>query len=217
MRKAIAAAMTRSKREIPHYYLTSAIDFDAVNTWVASYNEDRPPGQRLLPGALLLKATALALRESPQLNGFWEKNAFRPGPGIHVGWAISLRGGGLVSPAIHDADAKSLPDLMAALRDVVARARGGGLRSSELSDTTVTVTSLGDRGADDVIGIIYPPQVAIVGFGRIVQRPWVVDGKVVARPVVSVSLAADHRSSDGHAGGLLLAAIDRLLQEPSKL
>ncbi|MEX0853921.1 MAG: dihydrolipoamide acetyltransferase family protein [Bauldia sp.] len=217
MRKAIASAMSRSKREIPHYYLATTVDLGRSLAWLAQFNETRTPGERLLPAVLLLRAAALALREVPQLNGFWVEGAFRPGEGIHVGWAISLRGEGLIAPAIHDADQKTLPALMIALRDLVGRARSGGLRSSELTDPTVTVTSLGERGADSVIGVIYPPQVAIIGFGRIGDRPWVVDGRVEKRPLVSVSLAADHRASDGHVGGLLLSAIDRLLQEPDKL
>ncbi|MFW6028264.1 MAG: 2-oxo acid dehydrogenase subunit E2, partial [bacterium] len=217
MRQAIAAAMSRSKREIPHYYLTSTVDLDRAIGWLEDFNRDRAPDERLLPAVLLLKATALALGKVPQLNGFWEDGAFRPGPGVHLGWAIALRGGGLVAPAIHEADQKSLPDLMAALRDLVGRARAGGLRSSELTDPTVTITSLGDRGADSVIGVIYPPQVAIVGFGRVAERPWVADGEITKRPLVSVSLSADHRASDGHIGGKLLSTIDDLLQEPEAL
>ena len=217
MRQAIAAAMGRSKREIPHYYLSSQIDFHAAQAWLLDYNRDREPEQRLLPAALLLKATALALREQPRLNGFYQDGAFRPGAGIHVGWAVALRGGGLIAPAIHDADQLALTELMVALRDLVQRARSGGLRSSELSDPTVTVTSLGERGAEAVWGVIYPPQVALVGFGRVVERPWVVDGQVVPRPLVHASLAADHRVSDGHQGGQLLSAIDRALQNPENL
>jgi pyruvate dehydrogenase E2 component (dihydrolipoamide acetyltransferase) len=217
MRKAIAAAMARSKREIPHYYLTQTVELRRALAWLDAANRARPPAERLLPAALLLKATALALRKVPELNGFWQEDAFVPKAGIHVGWAISLRGGGLVAPAIHDTDQKALAELMAALRELVQRARSGGLRSSELTDPTVTVTSLGERGAETVIGVIYPPQVAIVGFGRIVERPWAVDGALAARPVVSLSLAADHRASDGHRGGFLLAQIDRLLQEPEAL
>ncbi|HSM19512.1 MAG TPA: dihydrolipoamide acetyltransferase family protein [Hyphomicrobiales bacterium] len=217
MRQAIAAAMSRSTREIPHYDLTSTVDLGRATGWLEDFNRDRAPDERLLPAVLLLKATALALARVPQLNGFWEDGAFRPGPGVHLGWAISLRGGGLVAPAIHEADRKSLPDLMAALRDLVGRARAGGLRSSELIDPSVTITSLGGRGADSVIGVIYPPQVAIVGFGRIAERPWVADGEVTARPLVSVSLSADHRASDGHTGGKLLAAIDYLLHQPEAL
>jgi pyruvate dehydrogenase E2 component (dihydrolipoamide acetyltransferase) len=217
MRKAIAAAMARSKREIPHYYLTQTVELRRALTWLEDTNRGRPPTERLLPAVLFCKASALGLRKVPELNGFWAEGGFRAGPGIHVGWAIALHGGGLIAPAIHDADRKSLAELMTAMRDLVQRARSGGLRSSELTDPTITVTSLGERGAETVIGVIYPPQVAIIGFGRIVEQPWAVDGALAVRPVVSLSLAADHRASDGHRGGLLLVEIDRLLQEPQDL
>ena len=217
MRQAIAAAMGRSKREIPHYYLAETVDFAAAQAWLDDWNRDRPPQDRLLSAVLLLKATALALREVPQLNGFYENGRFRAGDGIHVGWAIALRGGGLVAPAIHHADRKSLPELMLAMRDLVQRARAGGLRSSELTDPTITISSLGDRGAEGVWGVIYPPQVAIVGFGRVLSKPWVVDGQVLPRPMVSASLAADHRASDGHLGGQLLTAIHQALLSPQTL
>ncbi len=166
---------------------------------------------------LLLKAAALALREVPELNGTYEDGTFHQGSGIHVGWAISLRGGGLVAPAIRDTDRQPLAGLMRRLRDLVQRARSGGLRASELSSATLTVTSVGERGAEAVTGIIYPPQVAILGVGRIATRPWVVGDSVQPRPVVALTLAADHRVTDGHQGSLYLAAIDRLLQEPEKL
>ena len=186
-------------------------------TWLEQVNADRPAPERLLLAALLLKAAARALAKLPEFNGFWVDGTFQPGAGVHVGWAIALRGGGLVAPAIHDADRKSLDELMAAMRDLVRRARGGGLRSSELTDPTVTVTSLGERGAESVLGVIYPPQVALVGFGRPAERPWMVDRQVCARTVVSLTLAGDHRASDGHRGGQLLTAIDQLLQEPQDL
>lgn len=217
MREAIATAMARSKREIPHFYLGTTIDMTEALIWLERTNLDRPVSGRLLPGALLLKAVALALRETPQLNGFWRDGAVRPGDGIHVGWAVSLRGGGLIAPAIHDADGKSLDELMAALRDLVKRARGGGLRSSELADGTITVTSLGEQGVEEVYGVIYPPQLALVGLGKVVERPWAADGAVVVRRVLRATLSADHRAVDGHIGGLFLAALDRLLQEPEKL
>lgn len=217
MRQAIAAAMTRSKREIPHYYLGTTVDFGAAQAWLDNWNAAHDPADRLLPAVLLLKACAQALAAVPQLNGFWEGGGFRPGDGIHVGWAVALRGGGLVAPAVPHADQQSLPTLMAALRDLVQRARSGGLRSSELTDPTVTVTSLGERGAERVLGVIYPPQVAIVGFGRVALRPAVVAGEVLPRPLVDVSLAADHRASDGHLGSRLLAEIDRALQSPETL
>ncbi len=182
MRQAIAAAMTRSKREIPHYYLTQTVEVSAALARLERLNAGRPPPERVLPAALFLHAIARALGKTPELNGFWEAGGFRPGDGVHVGWAIALRGGGLVAPAIRDADRRSLDELMAAMRDLVLRARSSGLRSSELSDPTITVTSLGDRGAEAVLPIIYPPQVAMIGVGRIVTRPWVVDGAIGPRP-----------------------------------
>jgi pyruvate dehydrogenase E2 component (dihydrolipoamide acetyltransferase) len=153
----------------------------------------------------------------PEVNGFWIDGAFQPSEAVHVGVAISLRQGGLIAPAIHDVQAKSLAELMRDLRDLVARARGGRLRSSEVSDPTITVTNLGDQGVQTAFGIIHPPQVALVGFGKISERPWAVEGMLGVRPVLTATLAADHRASDGHRGGLFLAAIDRLLQEPEKL
>ncbi|MEK8095530.1 dihydrolipoamide acetyltransferase family protein [Methylocystis sp. IM3] len=217
MRKAIAAAMSRSKREIPHYYLSETVDLHAALTWLENFNRDREPLARILPAVLFLKAAALALRAQPKLNGFYESGAFVPMSEIHIGWAVALRGGGLVAPAIRDTDKKSLADLMSSMRDLVERARRGGLRASELTSPTMTVTSVGDRGAETVTGIIYPPQVAIVGFGRIVTRPFVVEEGIAPRPLVTVSLAADHRVTDGHLGGLYLAEVARLLQEPEKL
>jgi pyruvate dehydrogenase E2 component (dihydrolipoamide acetyltransferase) len=217
MRRAIAAAMARSKREIPHYYLSTTIDLTRSLDWIEAANSTRPPAQRLLLAALLLKAVARALGEAPEFNGFFTAEGFQPGAGIHVGTAIAIRGGGLVAPAIRDADKLSLDELMAQLRDLVARARSGALRSSELSDPTITVTNLGERTVEAVFGVIYPPQVALVGFGMPVERPWVVAGKVDTRQVITATLAADHRASDGHRGALFLVKIDRRLQSPEAL
>jgi pyruvate dehydrogenase E2 component (dihydrolipoamide acetyltransferase) len=217
MRRAIAAAMSRSKREIPHFYLSGTIDFGPAAGWLAQWNAARKPAERLLPAALLLKATALALREFPEFNARWEEERVRLVESIHIGVATSLRGGGLVVPAIHDVDHKALPLLMEELRDAVQRARTGSLRSSDLADGTMTVTSLGERGAEMVLGVIYPPQTAVVGFGAVVERPWLVGGQLMARPVLTVSLAADHRASDGQRGSAFLAALGRLLQAPEAL
>jgi pyruvate dehydrogenase E2 component (dihydrolipoamide acetyltransferase) len=217
LRQAIGAAMARSKREVPHYYLATTIDMHRAMTWLADENLRRSVADRLLYGVLLIKAVALALREVPELNSVWRGGEPVRSEAVHVGVAIALRGGGLVAPALHDTARQSLGDLMRGFRDLVQRARSGGLRSSELSDPTITVTSLGEQGVESAFGIIFPPQVAIVGFGKIVERPWVVDGHVTARPLVTATLSADHRVSDGHRGGLFLAAVDRLLQEPARL
>jgi pyruvate dehydrogenase E2 component (dihydrolipoamide acetyltransferase) len=172
---------------------------------------------RLIYSVLLLKAAALALRKVPELNGFWVDGRRQPSTAVHIGWAVSLRGGGLIAPALHDADQKPIDQLMSELRDLVQRARSGGLRSSELADSTITVTSLGEQAPEGVFGIIYPPQVALVGFGAPSVRPAVVDGSITARPLLQATLSGDHRASDGHRGGVFLMTLDKLLQRPEAL
>ena len=215
MRRAIAAAMSRSKREIPHYYLSETIPMAAALAWLQQHNEGLPITARLLPAVLLLKAVALALQRTPELNGFFIDGQFQPSTAVHAGVAISLRGGGLVAPALHDVGSRSLAQLMPALADLVKRARAGSLRSSEMSDPTLTVTNLGEHSVASVLGVIYPPQVALVGLGSIELRPWVVDGKVRAVPLLCATLAADHRASDGHRGALFLAELREVLQQPA--
>ncbi len=217
MRTAIGTAMARSKREIPHYYLTHQIDVTSCERWLTEKNAAMPPDSRLLIGALALKAVALALHRFPAFNGFFRDNRFEPSKAVHVGVAISIRGGGLAAPALHDADQLPLDELMRSMRDLVQRTRAGRIRGSEMSDPTITVSSLGERGVEALYGIIYPPQVAIVGFGKVVSRPWVVDGAIGPRSVVTMTLAGDHRVTDGHMGALFLAEIGKLLQEPDKL
>ncbi|HEU5426667.1 MAG TPA: 2-oxo acid dehydrogenase subunit E2 [Actinocrinis sp.] len=217
MRLAIGALMSRSKREIPHYYLSTTIDLGRTLEWMREHNRRVPVTERLVPAALLLKAAAMAAREVPQLNGFWLQDRFVPADGVQLGVAVSLRGGGLIAPALHDADEMALPELMAALKDLVERARAGRLRSSETTDPTLTVTNLGDQGVDAVYGVIYPPQVALVGFGKIIERPCAVDGLLGVRPCVTATLSADHRASDGAVGARYLAAVDRLLRKPEEL
>ena len=217
IRLAIAAAMARSNREIPHYYLETRIDMKSALAHLAEKNQALPLEQRLLPAVLLLKAVALGLREVPELNGYWVDDALQKKEEIHIGFAISLRKGGLVTPAIHDVDRKSLPEIMALLRDLIPRARAGRLRSSELSDATVTVTNLGDLGVETVYGVIYPPQVALVGFGKIVDQPWAENGMLGVRPVLSATLAADHRATDGARGAAFLDALAHIFQEPTEL
>jgi len=217
MRKAIGALMARSKREIPHYYLSTTVDMSSAVSWLERANLERPVTERIVVPVLLLKATALAVAKVPEMNGFWVDDAFVPVDSVHLGVAVSLRGGGVIAPAIHDVETLSLVELMRQLKDLVERARKGVLRSSEMSDPTITVTNLGDLGVETVFGVIYAPQVALVGFGRVSERPWALEGMLGARHCVTATLSADHRASDGHRGGLFLAEIDRLLQRPERL
>jgi pyruvate dehydrogenase E2 component (dihydrolipoamide acetyltransferase) len=217
LRRAIGALMSRSKREIPHYYLSTTIDMRTASDWLEHVNAGRSITDRLVMPALLLKATARAVATVREMSGFMVDGQFEQSGAVHVGVAISLRGGGVIAPAIHDTASLGLDELMVTLRNLVARARAGRLRSSEMSDPTITVTNLGDLGVDEVFGVIYPPQVALVGFGKVAERPWAEAGLLGARPTVMVTLAADHRVSDGHRGGLFLSTIDHLLQAPEDL
>ena len=216
MRRAIAAAMAKSKREIPHYYLQTHIDMSATLAWLQAENAKRGIKERLLPVVPILKALAKALRDVPQINGFWVDGEHRVSEAIHLGFAISMKGGGLVAPAVHDVDQKSCDELMADLRDLIPRARSGRLRSSEMTDATITITSLGDLGVESVFGVIYPPQVAIIGLGKVLEKPWAKDGMLGVHPVMTATLAADHRATDGHLGAQFLEALNRHLQTPEQ-
>jgi pyruvate dehydrogenase E2 component (dihydrolipoamide acetyltransferase) len=217
MREAIGALMARSKREIPHYYLATTIEMDAVTSWLATHNADLPAAERVLPVALLLKATALAAVAYPEFNGHLVDGRFHAAERVRLGVPVALRSGGLITPSIDGAEGLSVPELNVRLRDIATRAKAGRLRGSEIADPTLTVTSLGDQGVEAVFGVIFPPQVALVGFGSIVDRPWAVDGLLGVRPVVTATLSADHRVSDGHRGALFLHAIHTHLTQPEKL
>jgi pyruvate dehydrogenase E2 component (dihydrolipoamide acetyltransferase) len=217
MREAIAAAMSRSKREIPHYYLSLAADVTAATEWLAARNASVAVTERLLFAALLVKAVALACREIEGFSGFFRDDRYEASPAVHVGVAVAIRGGGLVAPAILDTADKTLVQLMDDFRGLVGRARAGRLRASELAAPSIILTSLGESAVDAVFPIIQPPQVAIVGAGAVAARPWVVEGRIEARPVITLSLGADHRVTDGRRGAQFLARIAALLATPGQL
>jgi len=216
VRMAVAAAMSKSNREIPHYYLETKVDMSKALAWLTEANKQRTVKQRLLPVVLLLKAVSKALLEVPDLNGYWE-NGLQQKKDINIGFVVSLRTGGVMIPAIHDADKKSLDEMMGSLNDIIPRARAMKLRSSELSESTITVTNLGEGNVETVFGVIYPPQVAIVGFGSIAEQPWADSGMLDVRPVLTVSLSADHRATDGATGSRFLMAIKNYLGKPDLL
>lgn len=216
IRMAVAAAMSRSNREIPHYYLETKVDMSKALGWLAEANRQRTVKERLLPVVLFIKAVARALEEVPDLNGYWD-NGLQKKTDINIGFAISLRTGGVMIPAIHSANKKSLNELMASLNDMIPRARAMKLRSSELSDSTITITSLGEGNVEKVYGVIYPPQVALVGLGSIIEQPWVENGMLGVRPVIAITLSADHRATDGATGSRFLMAINNQLHKPELL
>ncbi|BDY11752.1 dihydrolipoamide acetyltransferase family protein [Hydrogenimonas cancrithermarum] len=216
MRMAIAAAMSRSNAEIPHYYLSTPIDMTSALSWLRDLNAKRSIKDRILPAALMIRAVVEALKEVPELNGFWKEGPV-PSEAIHPGIAIARREGGLITPAMIDAHKMNLDETMQALSDLITRTRGGKLTSSQMTEQTVTITNLGDLGVEKVFGVIYPPQVALIGFGRIMERPWAVGDAIAVRKVVEASIAGDHRATDGRTGALFLAKLDKILQNPEEL
>ncbi len=218
MRKAIAAAMTRAKQTIPHFYLSETIDVDPAIRFLEERNEGRPPTERVLLGALFVRAATIAAAKVPVMNGHFTGEAgYQPSKTVNPGVAVALRGGGLVAPALMDAVDMSLEDTMAGMRDLVSRARAGRLRSSEMTMGTITISSLGDTGAEAMTGVIFPPQVALVGLGAPHLRPWVIDGAVVPRHVVTLTVSADHRVSDGRQVARFIAAFENAVQHPEEL
>ncbi|MDN3690161.1 dihydrolipoamide acetyltransferase family protein [Cyclobacterium jeungdonense] len=216
IRTAVAAAMSKSNREIPHYFLEKKINMSNAMSWLKEINSHRPVQKRLLAAALLIKSVAASLDEVPDLNGVWEDELVIKNE-INIGFVVSLRAGGIVVPSLKNADLKSVDEIMEWLNDVIPRARSFNLRSSELSDSTVTISSLGEGGADKVFGIIYPPQVAIIGFGNIIEEPVAQDGMIGIHPMLFVTLSGDHRATDGMIGSRFLTALNKHLQTPEKL
>ncbi len=218
MRTAIARRMSRSNEEIPQYHLAIDADLAALTAHLAALNDERSISDRILPAAAFMRATALAAAKHPELNGHWIDGRLQGFDSVNVSVAISLRGGGLVTPQIVDGASLDLVETMARLRELTMSARSGVISSDATATTsTITVTNLGERGADVVHGLISPPEVALVGFGRIIDRAVAVDGGVVVRPVVTVSLSADHRATDGATGSRFLNTLVRFLEHPEAL
>jgi pyruvate dehydrogenase E2 component (dihydrolipoamide acetyltransferase) len=217
MQRRIAVTMERSNREIPHYYVTYDCDVGTARGWLDQHNATVPPAERVVLASVLLAATARAAAAVPRFNGSWVDGSYQSADAVNVAFIVSQREGGLLAPVIAGADTLDVTEIMRRMHDLVTRARSGHLRASDLEAPTITVSNLGDQGADSVLGVIYPPQVALVGFGRMLDRPWARDGLLGVRPVVTISLAADHRASDGHRASRFLAHLDAVLQSPESL
>lgn len=217
MRRAIASLMSRSAAEIPHYYVTRTLEISGPLAWLREHNAALPARSRVLPAALFLRATVRAALAVPDLNGHWIEGTLVRANHVDLAVAVATRGGGLVTPTLPGVEALGLDALMERLADLVGRARRGSLRQSEMATGTITVSSLGEGGPDALYGVIFPPQVALVGVGGIVERAWAEHGMLAARPTVTITLAADHRASDGRTAAAFLGAFAAALAEPERL
>ena len=214
MRQTIAAAMERSKRTIPHFQLSQTIDLQPATEWLAARNADRPPERRVLMTGLFLRGVVRAAQQVNGLNGWYVDGAFKRAERVIPGLVVALRGGGLVAPGLIGAQDMTLDQTMDALRDLVIRARAGRLKSSEMTQATITLSALGETGADSMTGVIFPPQAAIAAMGAPQTRPWVVDGRVVPRSVVTLTVSADHRVADGRQVSRFIAAFAATMSAP---
>lgn len=217
IRDTIARVMARSKKEIPHYYLKNQVSLDPMMKWIDEKNMGLPAEDRLMIPVVLFKAIILGLKENPLMNGSYINGIFVPNEIINLGITIAKKTGGVLVPAILEAQKMSLIELNKAFLDLLERTFKGQLKNRELTDGSITVTNVGDLGGDEVFGIIFPPQVALVGLGRMRKVP-VVQGEFV-RPgfVIDITLSADHRVTDGLNGSRFLTRIEQLLMDPVQL
>ena len=207
--------MTQSKQTQPHYYLTLDIDMTAAMAFREQLNGAVGEGARVSVNDLVVKACALALQKHPKFNAEYTESGLKYHDRINIEIGIALDEG-LLAPAILDCDSKSLGRIAADAKDLIARAKENRLRAEEL-EGTFTITNLGAYGVETLIGIINPPQAAILGVGSVMPQAVVRDGQVVVRDVMKVALSADHRVSDGAEGARFIKEIQSLLENPVSL
>ena len=235
MRQAIGRRMAQAKREIPHFYVSMDVDMGAamalreqinaqLTTYVPSPSPSPAPStlhpapsqDRVSVNDLLLKACAMALTHHPQINAAWIEDRFQPNAGVTIGLAVALDEG-LIAPGIPDADHKTLVELARASRDLVERARGGVLKPQEYAGVTFSVSNLGMYGVDSFIAIVTPPQAAVLSVGRVLPRPVVRDGQIAVAQMMNMTVAADHRITDGAQVALFMGEVRDLLEHPLRL
>jgi pyruvate dehydrogenase E2 component (dihydrolipoamide acetyltransferase) len=212
-RSAIARAMTASKQTIPHFYLSTEIQMDALLAALRGFA--RPDGDlpRVSVTACLVHALADSLVEQPEFNAVWTPDGLLVVERVHIGIAVALDDG-LIAPALIDCNGRGLSDIAGALEDLISRTRAGRLRAAELSAATFTLSNLGMYDVASFAAIVVPPQVGILATGRASRRAVVVDDEVVARSVMTATLSADHRAVDGAQAARFLASFKARIEDP---
>ncbi len=216
MRQAIARRMTQSKTTAPHYYLTLDIDMTAALEFRSQINANATDEQRVSINDLIVKACAIAIERHPKFNAEFHDTGLAMHERINICIGIAMEDG-LIAPAVLDCQAKSLGRIAVETKDLINRAKSGHLKADEYSEGTFTITNLGAYGVETLIGIINPPQAAILGVGSVMPKPVVKDSEVVVRQVMKVALSADHRVTDGAEGAVFIKEIQNLLEAPAAL
>jgi pyruvate dehydrogenase E2 component (dihydrolipoamide acetyltransferase) len=210
MQIAVGQQMAASKQNVPHFYVSTDIVMDSVIDAVHRLAE-RPGAPRVSATACLIRELAKTLAEHPEFNALWTPDGYVIGDSVHIGVAIALETG-LLAPALCDCQRLDLAQTAAALEDLVARARSGRLRASELGTATFTLSNLGMYDVTGFAAIVVPPQVAILATGRAMRRPVVVGDQVVVRSVMTTTLSADHRAVDGAQAARFLMSLKARLE-----
>lgn len=213
MRRTIARRMSQSKREIPHFYESVQVLMDQALAFRVDLNRELPDEDRITVNDLLVRASALALEEFPNLNGTYTDEGLRINPTVDVAIAVAVEDG-LLTPVVRDCNGKGLVELAREVHRVVRAARKGRLKPDEYAGGTFTLSNLGMFGVEAFSAIINPPQTAILAAGGARQQPWVVDGQIQPATVMTLTLAADHRVTDGVEVARFLNRIRELLEHP---
>ncbi|NLG87578.1 MAG: 2-oxo acid dehydrogenase subunit E2 [Firmicutes bacterium] len=213
MRRVIARRMSDSWSIAPHVTINMEVDMDQARVIRQEFNADCPSDEKISYNDLIVKAAAQALTEYPALNGSITKDEIIYHHFVHVGVAVALDDG-LIVPVVRHADKKSLREVAQEVKDLAQRARSGNLSPDEVTGSTFTITNLGMYGVDSFTPIINQPESAILGVGVIKERPVVVDGTVVVRPMMTLSLSFDHRLVDGSVAAEFLRRVRELLENP---
>ncbi len=216
MRQAIARRMTLSKQTQPHYYLTVDVDMTAAMVFREQLNAAATEQEHVSVNDLVVKACALSLQRHPRFNSEFSDNGLKRHEQINIDIGVAMDDG-LIAPALIDCGSKTLGHIAIESKDLINRAKSGRLRADEYSAGTFTITNLGAYGVETLIGIINPPQAAILGVGSVMPKPVVVDNQVVIRQVMKVALSADHRVTDGAEGARFIKEIQGLLENPASL
>ena len=213
MRKAIARRMVESKTKVPHFYLSTDIEMDALLDLADATNRGRGREDRITVTAYLVRAVAITLAEHPAFNAAWSGDVIERWDAINIGVAIALDDG-LIAPALLDCRSREIDDLARGLADLADRTRAGRLRAPEVGEATFTLSNLGMFDVSQFTAIITPPQVAILATARTVERPVVRDGAVVVRRMMTATLSSDHRVVDGVGAARFLGTLKGLLEAP---
>ena len=213
MRKVIATRLVQSKAPVPHFYLAIEVDMQRAKELRESANL-LDPGLKLSYNDIILKACAAALRQNPDVNASFLGDSIRYHHRVHLGIAVAIDGGGLITPVLRNADTKSLAEISSESKDLVSRARTRKLLPEEYANSTFTISNLGMLGIDEFSAIINPPESAILAVGAVAEKAVVVDGRVEAGLRCRLTLSCDHRVVDGATGAKFLQSLKQILENP---